>query len=230
MDFDDRPDYAKRLEKARIARGFDTAKAAAKYFGWIYDTYAQHESGLRGIGRVAGKYATAYRVSEGWLLTGEGSGPEDGRQVPIVGYVGAGAVVEEDFEQVPEGGLEQIAVPFPLPGDMIAFEVRGDSMLPMYDPGAVIIVYREQRKPLHDYYGRRVIVKTEDGRRYVKTIMKGENGLVSLLSWNASTIENVAVIWIGEIFTVFPAEQIRKIGRQIERQGGIQGQFQLKTA
>jgi phage repressor protein C with HTH and peptisase S24 domain len=230
MEFDDRPDFAKRLEKARVARGFASAKAAAKYFGWKYDSYAQHESGLRGIGRAADKYAKAYRVSEGWLLTGEGPGPDAGRPVPIVGYVGAGAMVEEDFEQVPEGGLEEIEVPFPLPADMVAFEVRGDSMLPMYDPGAVLIVYKDQRKPLHDYYGRRVIVRTDDGRRYVKTIIKGDGDLVSLLSWNASTIENVAVTWIGEIFTVFPAEQVRKIGRRIDRQGGIQGHLAFKTA
>lgn len=73
---DDRPEPAKRLEQARIARGFKTAKDAANFFGWNYISYSQHESGERGITRAAGKYAAGYRVSEGWLLTGEGQGPD----------------------------------------------------------------------------------------------------------------------------------------------------------
>lgn len=75
-NFDDRPDPARRLEQARIARGFDEAKAAAEFFGWNYVSYTQHESGVRGLSRVAAKYAAGYRVSEGWLLTGEGQGPD----------------------------------------------------------------------------------------------------------------------------------------------------------
>jgi phage repressor protein C with HTH and peptisase S24 domain len=73
---DDRPEAARRLEAARLARGFATAKQAAEFFGWNYVTYSQHESGERGITRAAGRYAEAYRVGEGWLLTGEGKGPQ----------------------------------------------------------------------------------------------------------------------------------------------------------
>lgn len=72
---DTRPEYAKRLESARLNRGFKTAKSACDFFGWNYNSYAQHEQGNRGISRVSAKYAKAYRVSEAWLLTGEGQGP-----------------------------------------------------------------------------------------------------------------------------------------------------------
>lgn len=72
---DTRPDFAKRLEQARLARGFKTAKSACDFFGWNYNSYAQHEQGNRGINRVSAKYAYAYRVSEAWLLTGEGNPP-----------------------------------------------------------------------------------------------------------------------------------------------------------
>ncbi|UNE55331.1 XRE family transcriptional regulator [Bartonella machadoae] len=68
-------DQSSRLMKARLIRGFRSAKAAAEYFGWNYSSYIQHEQGLRGISRASKKYATAFRVSEGWLLTGEGDGP-----------------------------------------------------------------------------------------------------------------------------------------------------------
>lgn len=68
------PDQAVRLRQARQARGFADAKAAAKFFGFKYNSYAQHENGNRGIQRkVAERYGKAYGVTAGWLLTGEGS-------------------------------------------------------------------------------------------------------------------------------------------------------------
>ena len=77
MENDDRPAPAKRLEQARIAKNFKTMKDAAKFHGWSYETYQQHEKGTRGIGRAVDKYARAFRVSSAWLLTGEGRGPGD---------------------------------------------------------------------------------------------------------------------------------------------------------
>ncbi|WP_208442239.1 helix-turn-helix domain-containing protein [Bartonella raoultii] len=68
-------DQSSRLMKARLVRGFRSAKEAARYFGWNYSSYIQHEQGLRGISRASKKYAKAFRISEGWLLTGEGEGP-----------------------------------------------------------------------------------------------------------------------------------------------------------
>lgn len=75
MSFDERPEPAKRLQLARERAGFLTAKVAAERHGWSKHTYHQHENGLRGIGRAAAKYAKAFKVSEAWLLTGEGQGP-----------------------------------------------------------------------------------------------------------------------------------------------------------
>src|SRR4051812_42424089 len=72
MTEDTRPDPARRLEQARLRRKFKTARAATDYFGWNYNSYVQHESGVRGLGRIADQYAKGYRVSKGWLLTGEG--------------------------------------------------------------------------------------------------------------------------------------------------------------
>ena len=224
MSYDDRPDAAKRLEKARIERGFDTAKDAAKFFGWKYDSYIQHENGTRGITRAAAIYARAFRVSEAWLLTGQGDPLK--ASVRIMGYIGAGSQVEPDFEQTPPEGLEEVDLPFPVPDEMIAFRVDGDSMLPKYDPGDIVIVYREQRKPLEAFIGHPAAVRTRDGRRFIKTIHWGSQpNTVNLTSWNASMIENVQLEWIGEIFAVLPPAAVRKVVRQ----GGIQGRLQLKA-
>jgi phage repressor protein C with HTH and peptisase S24 domain len=149
-------------------------------------------------------------------------------EISVMGYLGAGAEVEPDYEQVPPEGIEQVTVPFPVPDDMIAFKVKGVSMLPVFKPDAVIVVYREQKKPLESFYGEEAAVRTSDGRRFIKTINRGSvPGAVNLISWNdPSPIENVYLDWIGEIFAVLPPAAIRKIARQ----GGLQGQLKLKTA
>lgn len=79
---DDRPDPAKRLQIARERRGFSSARAATEFFGWNYDTYIQHERGERGLTRSAQRYALAFRVSLGWLLTGEGAAPSASSEPP----------------------------------------------------------------------------------------------------------------------------------------------------
>lgn len=144
--------------------------------------------------------------------------------VPIMGYLGAGAEVEPEFEQVPPEGLDQVDLPFPVPDDMIAFKVKGTSMLPVYKPDHIIIVYREQRKPLESFYGLEAAVRTDKGRRYVKTIERGVGGTF-LRSWNdMEPIGPVSLEWIGEIFVTMPPAALRKV----ERQGGIQGQLRLR--
>lgn len=149
-------------------------------------------------------------------------------EVPVMGYLGAGAEVEPDYEQVPPEGMEQVTIPFALPDDMIAFRVRGVSMMPVFRPDAVIIVHRDQKKPLESFYGEEAAVRTADGRRFIKTITRGTiPGTVNLMSWNdPSPIENQRLVWIGEIFAVLPPAAVKKI----ERQGGVQGLLRLKTA
>lgn len=61
-----------------------------------------------------------------------------------MGYVGAGADLEPVYEQVPADGLDHIEVHYPIGENMIGFQVRGDSMLPKYDDGDVIVVQKEQ--------------------------------------------------------------------------------------
>lgn len=146
----------------------------------------------------------------------------DGSTIPLMGYIGAGAEIMPDFEQVPPDGLDQIHVPFPMPAEMIAFEVRGDSMLPVYKDGHIVICYKEQKRPIEAFYGEDAAVRTHDGRRFIKTIMRGNPG-VNLMSWNAAPIENIGLEWVGEIFATLPKRAVRTI----ERNGGIQGRLNL---
>ncbi len=132
--------------------------------------------------------------------------------VPIMGRVGAGAAIEPEHEQVPPEGLGEVQLPFPISEETIAFEVAGDSMLPKYENGDVIVVYREQRHPLASFYGEEAAVRLKTGERYLKTVERGKSStLVNLTSFNAKPINGVKLEWIGEICVTLPRGQIERL-------------------
>ena len=132
--------------------------------------------------------------------------------VPIMGRVGAGAVIEPEHEQVPPEGLGEIELPFPIGEETLAFEVAGDSMLPKYENGDIILVYREQRHPVSSFYGEEAAVRLKTGERYLKTIERGKSStLVNLTSFNAKPINGVKLEWIGEICVTLPRGQIERL-------------------
>jgi repressor LexA len=132
--------------------------------------------------------------------------------VPIMGRVGAGATIEPENEQVPPEGLGEVELPFPITEETIAFEVSGDSMLPKYENGDVIVVYREQRHPLASFFGEEAAVRLKTGQRYLKTIERGKSAnMVNLTSFNAKPINGVKLDWIGEICVTLPKGQIERL-------------------
>ena len=138
--------------------------------------------------------------------------------VPIMGRVGAGASIEPEHEQVPPEGLGEIELPFPIAEETIAFEVAGDSMLPKYENGDVIVVFSEQRHPLSSFYGEEAAVRLKTGERYLKTIERGKSSpLVNLKSFNAKPINGVKLEWIGEICLTLPRGQIERLKNKASR-------------
>lgn len=81
---------AERLKEARRKAGFRSATAAAKAFGWTESTYLGHENGSRGLQIDAAlRYARAFRVDWGWLMSGAGGElalPAGG--TPVLGNLG----------------------------------------------------------------------------------------------------------------------------------------------
>lgn len=90
---------ADRLRKLRVKK-FDTAKEAARAYGWNEFTYAAHENGQRGLKiAVAEKYASAFGSTASYILTGATGGVPNGLTqvigVPIIARVSAGAFRED---------------------------------------------------------------------------------------------------------------------------------------
>lgn len=138
--------------------------------------------------------------------------------IRIMGRVGAGGSIDPEFEQVPADGLAQVQLPFAVPDGISGLEVVGDSMLPAYRSGDVILVWDEQKRPTRDFIGEEAAVLSETGFRALKEIQRGRTPAVfNLYSHNARLIEDVSIAWIGEIYLVVKARQVRSAHRSNDR-------------
>ena len=153
--------------------------------------------------------APVLKTTAAWLLEGVGE-PTPGNIVQVAGRIGAGAEILPEFEQIPPEGLYEIEVPFPIANDAIAFQVEGDSMWPRYDPGDVIICWR-QGTNVDEVVGWEAAVRTTDGKRYLKRIQRGgSSGTFDLESHNAAPIRGVRIEWAAEIKGVVRTGQWRR--------------------
>jgi phage repressor protein C with HTH and peptisase S24 domain len=143
--------------------------------------------------------AAALGVSATRLLTGA----EDARvQVPIVGIASAGdgwTPVDTDYDEAADFVLGA--------ADMMAIEVRGDSMHPVYRNGDLLICRREPAKNIANQVGKDCVVQTIKNEHFVKKLTRSPTsprGFYTLLSYNTATepIYDVALAWAAPILWV----------------------------
>jgi phage repressor protein C with HTH and peptisase S24 domain len=120
--------------------------------------------------------------------------------VPLIGFAEAGAGGYFDDGGFPVGkGWDEIAFPAVNDEHAYALEISGDSMLPAYRDGDVIIV--SPAAPVRR--GDRVVVRTKEGEVLAKELKRQTNKMIELKSLNASHPERTFaledVLWIARI-------------------------------
>lgn len=207
---------SERLREARVARGFETAAAAADQFGWNRNTYASNENGNAPFSyRKAKDYAAALGVRPEWLYDAAGPmrpTPEPG-YVPVIGMVGAnpeGMVLfatgqaPGDLAPIPPGGTEKA----------VALKVSGHSMRGLADDGALIYFEDQRTPPTPDMLGQVVVVETSDDEVLVKRLLRGSRtGLYDLESVAGPTRRDARLRWAAHITAIIPPFQARRIIR-----------------
>lgn len=147
-----------RLRSARKRCGFATASAAAKAFGWGYNTYAANENGNAAFSfRRARRYAEAFGIEASWLFDGAEPmrRPLGPRCAPIVGSVGhdAGGAIRLWRPDPVDGSSDQ------RPGDL-ALLVQGTALAPMAADGALIYFVAAPLRPCVDLVGHLGVLGT----------------------------------------------------------------------
>jgi phage repressor protein C with HTH and peptisase S24 domain len=120
--------------------------------------------------------------------------------VPLLGLGQAGAGGFFDDSGFPVGkGWDEISLPGVNDEHAYALEISGDSMLPAYRDGDVIIV--SPGAPVRR--GDRVVVKTRKGEVTVKELKRRTSKSIELASINSAhpdrTLQVADVIWIARI-------------------------------
>jgi phage repressor protein C with HTH and peptisase S24 domain len=133
--------------------------------------------------------------------------------IAIAGKVGAGAQVPL-FDAYEKGDGPQVECPPGLsPHGVVAVEVEGDSMEPIYSAGDLLFYTRNGHDAVpSDDIGHRCVCEDEDGMGWVKQVKPGdEPGLFHLISLNpgANNIWNVRLKWAARVRLHWPAELAR---------------------
>jgi phage repressor protein C with HTH and peptisase S24 domain len=122
------------------------------------------------------------------------------QNVPLIGFAEAGAGGYFDDGGFPVGrGWDEIAFPAVNDEHAYALEISGESMMPAYRDGDVIVV--SPAAPIRR--GDRVVVKTKDDEVMVKELKRRTSKTIELRSLNPSHKERTLpvreVVWIARI-------------------------------
>lgn len=133
----------------------------------------------------------------------------DRKMIRIDGIVGAGCQVHP----IDDDGLDDVEAPPGVTDEARALLVRGDSMIPAFYDGDVVI-YDHPRPwgELARYAGEECVVKTDDGRRAVKVLVPGKDiRRWTLYSYNAEPWVDVLLEWAAPV--VWTRRAPRKLRR-----------------
>ncbi|MCA2012419.1 phage repressor protein [Cereibacter sphaeroides] len=134
--------------------------------------------------------------------------------VSVAGRVGAGAVVHLVDDHAKGDGIYMIECPPQLrPNGIVAVEVEGDSMAPIYQPGDVLIYTREAMGVPSEAINRICVCEDDTGHAWVKQVRTGTKpGHFHLISANPTgeNLFDVALKWAAPVRLHLPLEFVRR--------------------
>lgn len=135
--------------------------------------------------------------------------------VAVAGKVGAGAHVDLVDAYAKGGGLYSVACPPQLsPHGIVAVEVEGDSMVPLYAPGTVLFYSRDVIGVPTEAIGQVCVCEDENGKAWVKHIKTGmQEGTFSLISVNpeAENMHGVRLKWAAKVRFHLAPEMVERV-------------------
>jgi phage repressor protein C with HTH and peptisase S24 domain len=155
------------------------------------------------IAKALAATATPVDAFVGLMDADDRSGRAAAKTLPLLGFAQAGSGGYFDDAGFPAGeGWDQIAFPEVADAHAYALQISGQSMLPVYRDGDVILV--SPSAPLRR--GDRVVVKTRDGEVMAKPLDHRSASAIELRSLNAEhedrTLAVEQVLWMARIVWV----------------------------
>lgn len=210
-----------RIAEWREARGLsqeDLAAAAGLSPGYL----SRMERGERNVSlKNLAKISEALKVPARDLVPEDAPIPEGVSKtevfhVPLGGRIVGGGVIDVSTNQ-DEPGLEyEVELSVQVPDATVAYQVVGESMMPVYRPDTVIIC-RAHTPEIDRYLGRELAVGTIEHGRMLKTVHAGSKpGLYDLESFNAKLMRDVELVWVARICAIIPADEWRVLERRAQ--------------
>jgi phage repressor protein C with HTH and peptisase S24 domain len=199
-------DIWRALDSLAASRGL-SASALAKRAGLDPTTFNKSKRVTRD-GKLrwpstesVSKVLTAVNATTVEFVTHLGSAePERRRRVPVIGYAMAGKDGYFDDAGYPAGsGWDEVAFPDLEDPHCYALEITGDSMIPVYRDGDIIIVspHGQLRR------GDRVVAKTRPGEILAKELVRQTPRQLELISLNPAHGERIIpaneLVWVHRI-------------------------------
>lgn len=197
-----------RLKELRLAHRL-TQEQMAEKLGISVALYNGLEKGKRRMNAdyIAGA-AKIFGVAPAELISHQVA------LIAVPGRAGAGAEVHLVDDHAKGGGLYSVECPPQLsPRGIVAVEVAGDSMEPIYSSGDLLFYSREVIGVPTEAVGQKCVCEDADGRIWIKQVKNGsEPGLFHLLSLNptAESKHNVRLHWAARVRLHLPLEFVHK--------------------
>lgn len=195
---------ATRIKAIRQTAGLNQTEFAER-LGTAQSTVARWEKGAEPSGPMLHAIATVANTSVEQLLGTGDLADQQADQIPVVGYVGAGAAVTPFDDYAPGDGMAFVERPPFVSGRAVAVEVKGDSLLPVAEDGWRLVYTGEQAILEDQVLNKLCVVQLRDGRLLVKRLMRGSKPQrYHLVSTNAPIMEDVEIDWAAPVRAIIP--------------------------